>query len=76
MRGEVRAEGEPCVHAAVDLWLRDPKTAQMLRLGTVATGEDGSFGDGIVVPAGTPLGDYDVVARSHGDARCGEGESK
>jgi hypothetical protein len=47
----------------------------MVQLGTVATGDDGAFADGIVVPAGTPLGDYDVVARSHGDARCGDGAS-
>jgi hypothetical protein len=73
--GAVRADGEPCAHAAVELWLRDAKTARMVQLGTVATGEDGAFADGIVVPAGTPLGDYDVIARSHGDARCGDGKS-
>jgi hypothetical protein len=73
--GVVRADGEPCAHVAVELFLRDAKTAHMVLLGTVATGDDGAFADGIVVPAGTPLGDYDVVARSHGDARCGDGAS-
>ncbi len=76
VRGEVRADGEPCVHVAVDVSLRDVKTAQIVRLGTVATGDDGTFADGIVIPAGVPVGDYDVVARSHGDARCADGESK
>jgi hypothetical protein len=73
--GEVRADGEPCAHVAVDLWLRDAKTARTLALGTVATGDDGAFADGIVVPAGTPLGDYDIVARSHGSAQCADGSS-
>jgi transglutaminase-like putative cysteine protease len=79
VRGEVRADGEPCAHVAVDLWLREGGSARPPRtvwLGTVATGDDGAFADGIVVPASTPLGDYDIVARSHGDGRCGDGESK
>jgi transglutaminase-like putative cysteine protease len=78
VRGEVRADGEPCSHVAVDLWLRDAsaKPARAILLGTVATGDDGAFSDGIVVPASTPLGDYDIVARSHGDARCADGESR
>jgi transglutaminase-like putative cysteine protease len=78
VRGEVRADGEPCAHVAVDLWLRDgsARPARAILLGTMATGDDGAFGDGIVVPARTPLGDYDIVARSHGDAQCADGESR
>jgi hypothetical protein len=44
-------------------------------LGTLATGDDGAFAGGIVVPGSTPLGDYDVVARTPGDGRCGSGGS-
>jgi len=47
----------------------------MLLLGTLATGDDGYYVGGIVVPGSTPLGDYDVVARTPGDARCGSGGS-
>ncbi len=73
--GAVHADGEACAHVAVDLWLRDVKTSRTLPLGTAATGDDGAFADGIVVPAGTPLGDYDIVARSHGSAQCADGSS-
>ena len=75
LRGDVRAEGEPCAHVAVEVWLRDTKTQKTLLLGTLATGDDGSFAGAIVVPGSTPLGDYDVVARTPGDSRCGSGGS-
>lgn len=77
LRGAVRAENEPCAHVAVEIWLREPGTRspRAMLLGTLATGDDGSFAGAIVVPGSTPLGDYDVVARTHGDARCGGGES-
>jgi transglutaminase-like putative cysteine protease len=76
VNGTVRADGDACAHVAVDLWLRDSKSARKVLLGTVATGDDGAFADGIVVPAGTPVGEYDVVARSHGNAQCGDSEAK
>jgi hypothetical protein len=77
LQGSVRADGEPCAHVAVEVWLRDPaaKPPRMLLLGTLATGDDGGFSGGIVVPASTPLGDYEVVARTPGDSRCGGGAS-
>jgi transglutaminase-like putative cysteine protease len=75
VRGDVRADGDACAHVAVELWLRDARSARMYLLGTVATGDDGVFSGGIVVPGTTPLGDYDVVARTPGDARCGVGAS-
>jgi transglutaminase-like putative cysteine protease len=77
LRGDVHADGEPCAHVAVEVWLRDPgaKPPRMLLLGTLATGDDGGFSGGIVVPGSTPLGDYEVVARTPGDSRCGGGAS-
>lgn len=76
VRGAITgADGQACAHAAVELWLRDPSTQRMLALGTLATGDDGAFSGGIVVPGSTPLGDYDVVACTPGDARCGAGSS-
>jgi transglutaminase-like putative cysteine protease len=73
VRGEVRADGEPCAHVAVEVSLRDVKTHAMLLLGTLATDEKGGFVGGIVIPLSAPLGDYDVVARTVGDAACGPG---
>jgi hypothetical protein len=73
VHGDVRADGESCAHVPVEVWLRDPKTQRMTLLGTLATGDDGSFGGGLVVPGATLLGEYDVVARTSGDARCGGG---
>jgi transglutaminase-like putative cysteine protease len=71
VRGSVRADGDPCPHVAVEISLRDPNTQKTSLLGTLATGDDGTFAGGIVVPRSTPLGDYDVVVRTPGDARCG-----
>jgi hypothetical protein len=83
VRGEVRADGEPCSHVAVELWLRaaDPPEArpggrQAFLLGTLATGDDGAFAGSIVVPTTAPVGDYDVFARTQGDMRCGAGSSE
>ena len=70
VRGEVRADDEPCAHVAVDLWLRDPASAKKTPLGTLATDDDGAF-EGTVVPSGVALGDYDVTAETRGDSRCG-----
>jgi transglutaminase-like putative cysteine protease len=75
VRGEVRSEGETCPHVAVELWLRETKGERMFLLGTLATGDDGYYVGGIVIPGSMPLGDYDVVARTPGDARCGSGGS-
>jgi hypothetical protein len=66
LRGELRDAGEPCPHAAVELWLRDTSSRRMLPLGTMATDEDGAFAGAIVIPTSTPLGDYEVVASKAG----------
>ena len=71
----MRTEEETCAHVAVEVWLREVRTSRMVILGTLATGDDGRFAGGIVVPASTPLGDYDVLVRTAGDARCGAGSS-
>ncbi len=73
--GLMSADGEPCPHALVSLMLRDARTSRELTLGSLATGEDGRYEGSLVVPSGIPLGDYDVIARTAGDARCGAGVS-
>jgi transglutaminase-like putative cysteine protease len=78
VRGDVHAEGAPCPHVSVDIVLREatgPRgDERAVLLGTLATGDDGSF-QGIVVPTGMALGDYDLVAETRGDARCGRGRN-
>jgi transglutaminase-like putative cysteine protease len=81
VRGTVRAGDEPCPHVPVELWLREPKeahedevTRKRFAVGTLATGDDGAFA-GIVVPVGVPLGDYDLIAETPGDSRCGRGRN-
>jgi hypothetical protein len=76
VHGAVRAEGEPCAHVPVEVWLRAVGSKKMILLGSLATGDDGAYAGSIVVPAAAPLGDYDVVARTPGDARCGSGASE
>jgi Transglutaminase-like superfamily len=76
VRGEVHAEGEPCPHVAVDLWLRAAGTQKAFPLGTLASGDDGAFAGGIAIPSDALLGDYDVIARTAGDARCGSGSNE
>jgi transglutaminase-like putative cysteine protease len=78
VRGRVQADGEGCPHVAVDVLLRDSTTRpeRVVLVGTVATGNDGSFVGAIVVPASAPLGDYEALARTSGDARCGPGTSE
>ena len=51
------------------------RTAKIISLGTLATGDDGAFAGAIVVPVDASLGDYDIIARTPGDARCGAGTS-
>ncbi len=78
VRGTVRADGAACAHVAVELSLRDPSAnvsanvTKRVRLGTLATGDDGAF-EGAVVATGMPLGDYELYAETPGDTRCGRG---
>jgi hypothetical protein len=43
----------------------------MLLVGTVATDDQGAFSGRVTIPASVTLGDYDLVARTTGDSRCG-----
>ncbi len=75
VQGEVNADG-PCGNVVVDVLLRDAKNHARERfLGTLATDAAGAFSGALIVPAGVALGDYDVVARTPGDARCAAGTS-
>jgi transglutaminase-like putative cysteine protease len=71
--GDVSAEGEACAHVVVEIVLRDVKKGQLVPLGSIATDANGAYSGALVVPSGVPLGDYDVIAQTAGDARCGKG---
>ena len=61
VKGDVKADGEPCANVRVELYLRDAKNPQrMYLLGAVATGDTGEFSGAIVVGGSFPLGDYDL----------------
>jgi hypothetical protein len=74
-RGEIRANGEPCPRVGVDVLLRNRETRRLTFLGTLAAGDDGSFVGSVVVPASTPVGDYDFIAKREGSGRCGPGQN-
>ena len=74
--GQVVADGEPCAHVAVEIILRDARRAREMVLGVAATDDHGSYATAFVVPSIVPLGDYEVVARTEGDARCGRGSAQ
>jgi transglutaminase-like putative cysteine protease len=69
IRGEVRADGEACGFVTVDVVLRS--TAGELVIGQLATDGRGAYDGSIVLPSSVPLGDYELSARTFGDAKCG-----
>ena len=74
VRGTVAAEGGPCGHVTVEILLQGKNSE--LPIGILATDERGAYDGALVLPATVPLGDYDVVARTTGDARCGRGGTR
>jgi hypothetical protein len=75
--GEVASEGEACPHALVEIILRDPdRPSRQRTLGALAADEKGEYTGSLVVPPDVELGDYDVLARTPGDARCGRGSAQ
>lgn len=73
--GQVIADGEPCGRVPVELVLRE-KGGHETTLGALATDPEGRYSGGVALPRSLRVGDYDVFARTSGDARCGKGASK
>ena len=73
--GVVRAEKEPCAHVSVELVLREAGGHET-SIGTLATDEKGRYQGAVSLPRALPLGNYEIYARTPGDARCGKGISK
>ncbi len=75
VKGSAKADGDACAHLSVDVLLQDTHTGRKTRVGGLATNDKGDFNGAIVLPQSVSLGDYSVVVRTLGDARCGEGIS-
>jgi transglutaminase-like putative cysteine protease len=73
VKGTASSDGDPCPHLPVEILLRDGATGREARVGGMATDENGSFSGALVLPQTVSLGDYYVVAKTGGDARCGSG---
>jgi len=76
VKGQVTADGEACGGALVTVLLRDVKSRREARIGSVAADAKGAYAAAIVLPSAVPVGDYEVVARTEGDVRCGHGVSR
>jgi transglutaminase-like putative cysteine protease len=72
VRGQARGGAEPCPHVIVLVELRDARTGLRVSLGALATDEAGAFSGAVVVPAGTTIGDYEVVGHAPGGSGCSE----
>jgi hypothetical protein len=72
VHGDVTADGAACARVLVELGFRDGRGLDV-PLGAMATDESGKFDGALALPSSVPLGDYDVYARTAGDARCGRG---
>jgi hypothetical protein len=75
VHGKVDADGEGCGHVSVEIFLRS-RQAGDVPIGVVATDDKGAYDGALVLPSTLPLGDYDVAARTFGDARCGRGVTR
>ena len=72
--GRIEADGSGCSFARIDLALRS-SDGKRLGLGALATDGEGRFSGSVTVALSIPVGDYDIVASTPGDSRCGPGSS-
>jgi transglutaminase-like putative cysteine protease len=73
--GRVDADGEACQYARVDIALRS-NDGKLVAIGAVPADENGRFNGAVTVPLELDVGDYEVVASTPGDSRCGPGVSE
>lgn len=69
--GVVTSAKERCGFVTVELVFREEKGRHEVRVGAVATDAQGAFSGSIVVPPTMLVGNYELVARTEGDLRCG-----
>ncbi len=77
VNGVVKADGDACANVVVEIALRPTGPSARrgartdVRVGAVATDAKGTYTGALVVPSNVPVGDYEVVATTPGDMRCG-----
>ena len=71
--GQARARGEVCGQLAVQIVLGGHAGHDIV-LGELVTNEHGDYSGAIVIPTSVQLGDYDLGAKTMGNARCGSGQ--
>jgi len=69
--GKVDTDGTGCALVRVDVALRGPSTKA--NFGSLVTDQDGTFDGNLFLPLAFPVGDYEVIASTPGDAHCGAG---
>lgn len=74
--GTIEADGAGCAQARVDVSLRRRDTGHATAVGSLGTNERGAFEGNVFLPLAFPVGDYDVVVSTPGDARCGPGATE
>lgn len=75
IRGAVRAQGQKCPNARVDVSLRDASGASTF-IRSLATDDQGRFDSAVTVPFDLPVGDYSVLVATPGTEKCGAGSSR
>lgn len=71
VEGTARTDLGPCAFVRIDVLLWDAHGARQLPIGSLSTDADGHFQGSVVVPLEVPVGDYDLLVSTPGDARCG-----
>lgn len=67
--GRATANGDACSAALVNVYLR--AGSREARIGSASTDASGNYSAALVLPSAVPVGDYEVIARTDGDDRCG-----
>jgi len=76
LQGQVKSGGSPCPNVRVDVLLRGAAAPEGVAVGSLSTDERGAYDGAVVIPRELGLGDYELILRTPGGARCGSGETK
>lgn len=76
LKGEVKSGGSACPNVRVDVLLRSTNAPEGIVVGSLSTDERGAYIGPVVIPRELSLGEYDLLLRTPGGARCGAGETK
>lgn len=76
--GDIQSDSAPCPHVRVDVFLagENPSSPVTALVGSLSTDEKGHFEGAVVIPRDFTLGEYRLVVKTPGDARCPPGVSR